>query len=167
MHSIISSVFFLSFCCASFFLFFFNDPPTTEIYTLSLHDALPISAAQEQRHALPPVHVARHAVALEQVGELVGDTLGPAAAKGLIRQRDGELLAVRIGDHAGELLGLRTLVGGLPRARLAQEPLGQLGGAVGEALSRHAPSVRAARDRRSRVRRPGESRPAGLARGAG
>src|SRR5207253_11471682 len=27
----------------SFFLFFFNDPPTTEIYTLSLHDALPIS----------------------------------------------------------------------------------------------------------------------------
>src|SRR5438552_14205200 len=25
-----------------FFLFFFNDPATTEIYTLSLHDALPI-----------------------------------------------------------------------------------------------------------------------------
>src|SRR5699024_12556674 len=25
-----------------FSLFFFNDPPTTEIYTLSLHDALPI-----------------------------------------------------------------------------------------------------------------------------
>src|SRR5687767_16032423 len=25
-----------------FFLFFFNDTPTTEIYTLSLHDALPI-----------------------------------------------------------------------------------------------------------------------------
>src|SRR5262249_61068722 len=29
---------FLSFL----FFFFFNDPPTTEIYTLSLHDALPI-----------------------------------------------------------------------------------------------------------------------------
>src|SRR5712664_2404855 len=26
------------------FFFFFNDPATTEIYTLSLHDALPISA---------------------------------------------------------------------------------------------------------------------------
>src|SRR5258708_15947629 len=26
----------------SFFLFFFNDTATTEIYTLSLHDALPI-----------------------------------------------------------------------------------------------------------------------------
>src|SRR5439155_8580385 len=25
-----------------FFSFFFNDPPTTDIYTLSLHDALPI-----------------------------------------------------------------------------------------------------------------------------
>src|SRR5438067_7338440 len=25
------------------FFFFFNDPPSTEIYTLSLHDALPIS----------------------------------------------------------------------------------------------------------------------------
>src|SRR2546426_8343960 len=29
---------------ASFFLFFFNDTATTEIYTLSLHDALPISS---------------------------------------------------------------------------------------------------------------------------
>src|SRR5439155_23000406 len=27
------------------FFFFFNDPATTEIYTLSLHDALPISAS--------------------------------------------------------------------------------------------------------------------------
>src|SRR5207253_11420984 len=26
-----------------FFFFFFNDPATTEIYTLSLHDALPIT----------------------------------------------------------------------------------------------------------------------------
>src|SRR5690242_20986643 len=28
-----------------FVIFFFNDPATTEIYTLSLHDALPISSA--------------------------------------------------------------------------------------------------------------------------
>src|SRR6266568_9534961 len=28
-----------------FFFFFFNDTATTEIYTLSLHDALPISCA--------------------------------------------------------------------------------------------------------------------------
>src|SRR5260221_12829235 len=30
----------------SLFLFFFNDTATTEIYTLSLHDALPISLAE-------------------------------------------------------------------------------------------------------------------------
>src|ERR1051326_9612081 len=29
--------------CVSVFFFFFNDTATTEIYTLSLHDALPIS----------------------------------------------------------------------------------------------------------------------------
>src|SRR5688572_32103071 len=36
LHTVISSPFFL-------FFFFFNDTATTEIYTLSLHDALPIS----------------------------------------------------------------------------------------------------------------------------
>src|SRR5438874_3943700 len=42
--------------------FFFNDPATTEIYTLSLHDALPISPDREgpgrrargHAHGLPP-----------------------------------------------------------------------------------------------------------------
>src|SRR5215469_17923375 len=33
----------------SFFFFFFNDTATTEIYTLSLHDALPISLRQPWR----------------------------------------------------------------------------------------------------------------------
>src|SRR5258707_14544938 len=37
------------------FFFFFNDTATTEIYTLSLHDALPISIAEESRAvSLPP-----------------------------------------------------------------------------------------------------------------
>src|SRR5215213_4975352 len=35
--------FFLLFISFFFFFFFFNDTATTEIYTLSLHDALPIS----------------------------------------------------------------------------------------------------------------------------
>src|SRR5258708_36980982 len=34
-----------------FFFFFFNDTATTEIYPLSLHDALPISSYGAQRHA--------------------------------------------------------------------------------------------------------------------
>src|SRR3712207_9419219 len=33
----------MSVVSSSFFVFFFNDTATTEIYTLSLHDALPIS----------------------------------------------------------------------------------------------------------------------------
>ena len=33
--------------CVVFFFFFFNDTATTEIYTLSLHDALPISCIKK------------------------------------------------------------------------------------------------------------------------
>src|SRR5438309_5101763 len=33
--------------------FFFTDPPTTEFYTLSLHDALPISRAFSRSSRLP------------------------------------------------------------------------------------------------------------------
>src|SRR3712207_6896357 len=33
----------------SIFIFFFNDTATTEIYTLSLHDALPICSSQRGR----------------------------------------------------------------------------------------------------------------------
>src|ERR1041385_9549868 len=32
----------IAYLCRVFFFFFFNDTATTEIYTLSLHDALPI-----------------------------------------------------------------------------------------------------------------------------
>src|SRR2546422_7318308 len=34
--------------------FFFNDTATTEIYTLSLHDALPISIGRQRRAQQPP-----------------------------------------------------------------------------------------------------------------
>src|SRR2546430_16050463 len=39
-----------SFCC----FFFFNDPAPTEIYPLSLHDALPISPAHAARQGRVP-----------------------------------------------------------------------------------------------------------------
>src|SRR6266481_9569678 len=39
----------LSCILLSSFFFFFNDTPTPKIYTLSLHDALPISVRPEQR----------------------------------------------------------------------------------------------------------------------
>src|SRR6266436_10086515 len=39
------------------FFFFFNDTATTEIYTLSLHDALPISVSKPRPFAHPhPLH---------------------------------------------------------------------------------------------------------------
>src|SRR5437870_11391671 len=41
MHLVVC--FFDTSVLVSFFFFFFNDTATTEIYTLSLHDALPIS----------------------------------------------------------------------------------------------------------------------------
>src|SRR6266700_4340456 len=41
----------MSFPSLFFFFFFFNDPATTEIYTLSLHDALPICRTTPRRAA--------------------------------------------------------------------------------------------------------------------
>src|SRR5437899_11758016 len=41
-HIVVSCILFC-YPRSSFFCFFFNDPATTEIYTLSLHDALPIT----------------------------------------------------------------------------------------------------------------------------
>src|SRR2546422_11424995 len=43
------------------FFFFFNDTATTEIYTLSLHDALPISEARAPQRDHPGRDPARHA----------------------------------------------------------------------------------------------------------
>src|SRR6266536_6522406 len=39
-----------------FFFFFFNDTATTEIYTLSLHDALPICHTFAWHSVVPPSH---------------------------------------------------------------------------------------------------------------
>src|SRR5438552_18799465 len=52
-----------------FFFFFFNDTATTEIYTLSLHDALPISVDVESREPVLPPASSRSRVALLQRSE--------------------------------------------------------------------------------------------------
>src|SRR2546426_4483385 len=49
-------------CLRLFFFFFFNDTATTEIYTLSLHDALPISERRRAQGDLGEVRVSRRAV---------------------------------------------------------------------------------------------------------
>src|SRR5258705_10054085 len=70
--------------CLSLSFFFFNDTATTEIYTLSLHDALPISDALAQ----PP----RGPEQSHPVGVLVTDRVP------------------RSGEHTSELQSLRHLV---------------------------------------------------------
>src|SRR5688572_32931199 len=59
------------------FFFFFNDTATTEIYTLSLHDALPIShlarsvrTVSDQDGRAHPGHAARRARSEEHTSEL-------------------------------------------------------------------------------------------------
>src|SRR5258707_7085513 len=68
----------------SCFFFFFNDTATTEIYTLSLHDALPIFAAF---HRARPEHtiVGAGSAAALQIG-FAGKEVGQLA-----RRRDGEI----------------------------------------------------------------------------
>src|SRR2546427_4613563 len=59
-----------------FFFFFFNDTATTEIYTLSLHDALPISQVETIHHGetdqqdaeqQPPDHAQRGVVQKNEI----------------------------------------------------------------------------------------------------
>src|SRR2546429_6772933 len=49
--------------------FFFNDTATTEIYTLTLHDALPICPVDAQRDRLPYRELAGHLVRRVEVRE--------------------------------------------------------------------------------------------------
>src|SRR3989475_13303173 len=53
-HLFVLDVSYLLVCSLLFFFFFFNDTATTEIYTLSLHDALPISPTAGRRSPPPP-----------------------------------------------------------------------------------------------------------------
>src|SRR2546426_12266707 len=50
------------------FFFFFNDTATTEIYTLSLHDALPISRDERVRGHHHPARLGRSRAADRQGG---------------------------------------------------------------------------------------------------
>src|SRR5438105_11008464 len=68
--------------------FFFNDPATTEIYTLSLHDALPISAAF-----------------IEATGELYSSDL-----PGVFERRKYDDLEDRSEEHTSELQSRVDLV---------------------------------------------------------
>src|SRR5206468_8207765 len=79
---------------SSYLFFFFNDTATTEIYTLSLHDALPISdvadeVADEHAGGHPEVPI---------VDARLGEAGHRNAAVGRRRQR----LLGRVAEHAHE-----------------------------------------------------------------
>src|SRR2546425_5339186 len=85
--------------------FFFNDTATTEIYTLSLHDALPISRSEpgllESMH-----HRAIHGVLQGPPGR--SPLVGSARRGGLLVRGHGP--RVRSEEHTSELQSLAYLV---------------------------------------------------------
>src|SRR5260370_31415676 len=80
---------------ASTRVFFFNDTATTEIYTLSLHDALPISAGTDDSEPLPAPQPERN---------IVEDQLLGAGC------RDVDLQRCRSEEHTSELQSHLNLV---------------------------------------------------------
>src|SRR6266702_6079308 len=70
-------------CIFNFFIFFFfNDTATTEIYTLSLHDALPIHSIKWSAifalHSMHPISAVRQPCAAHSSVSLVENSLCPS-----------------------------------------------------------------------------------------
>src|SRR3712207_7513356 len=94
------------------FLFFFNDTATTEIYTLSLHDALPICPVAPSRagaRAAQRVHPARRGDRADRAARSPGDggrvPPGAGVARDAARWR-----APRSEEHTSELQSRQYLV---------------------------------------------------------
>src|SRR6266511_4124391 len=74
-----------------FFFFFFNDTATTEIYTLSLHDALPICAAFARApDALAAAISAQRALHNENWGPINALRVRMALHTGVAEERNGD-----------------------------------------------------------------------------
>src|SRR5688572_33502792 len=71
-HCLVSS----RLCFLLFFFFFFNDPATTEIYTLSLHDALPICTGAAPSAVLRDVLQSWHLLQGLERGDAAFDPVG-------------------------------------------------------------------------------------------
>src|SRR5258708_3497034 len=78
---------------AFIFFFFFNDTATTEIYTLSLHDALPISFASAAHRRLDPRIAGNRWRRVPRQGDLFHQRFTPAHRG----------LALRSEEHTSEL----------------------------------------------------------------
>src|ERR1022692_3527330 len=71
-----------------FLVFFFNDPATTEIYTLSLHDALPICLAFCERRQLSNKTLPSYRCPRRRDSESHIETATPLAVRGRHSRRE-------------------------------------------------------------------------------
>src|SRR5687768_18194423 len=85
-------------------VFFFDDPSTTEIYTLSLHDALPIWSNSASRHMPYTSEVEGNRMRLPYFTQL--RTIGRFASKSSSKTRSGS----RSEEHTSELQSRLHLV---------------------------------------------------------
>ena len=86
-----------------FFLFFFNDTATTEIYTLSLHDALPISNALRTS--------GRCIVIVQTPSSSVTSIVSKAVAVVMLRSSEVWFAFFRKGNHAfGLVIGIEEII---------------------------------------------------------
>src|SRR2546425_3329095 len=76
-------------------LFFFNDTATTEIYTLSLHDALPILDHRANIQALQPC-VGRAVVEQTEIGPIPWQRTGEGESRRDKLARDTKPFCIRI-----------------------------------------------------------------------
>src|SRR3712207_7498522 len=79
-------------------IFFFNDTATTEIYTLSLHDALPISDVEYQKMRDAAIAIIRE----------IGVEAGGCNVQFAVNPQNGEML--RSEEHTSELQSRQYLV---------------------------------------------------------
>src|SRR2546422_11167609 len=103
--------------CASFF--FFNDTATTEIYTLSLHDALPISRLRRPRAGRSQAERSR---ARRNPGDSQGRAAGggPHAPTAGVQPSAGDLADGAESERSGRQHGqtAATVVGEIGRAHV-------------------------------------------------
>src|SRR5690348_17568730 len=83
------------------FSFFFNDTATTEIYTLSLHDALPIFADELQPAEVRQVHIEQQQLRPRRDDQLL--CLGPTVGFANHLEAGDAADAQRSEEHTSEL----------------------------------------------------------------
>src|SRR3712207_6099740 len=90
------------------YFFFFNDTATTEIYTLSLHDALPIFEAVRGRVLVERIHAVDRDAAPDHVEAAVRRPERRGGVRGV--HQDLRLQRPRSEEHTSELQSRQYLV---------------------------------------------------------